>query len=173
MGMENYRMLAGVIAAHPDRKVVGRTRLQKEVKLLQSLGFPTDYSYTIHFYGPYSEGLYSDIGLLEAMGLVTEEEHLSKDGTPYYVITAEPEVDQADVEDYQEAIDTMAKTDSVVLELAATYDAFRDTGDSHDEALKRLRRRKGSKCDDGREQEALELLKELGLPTDSLTESAR
>ncbi|KKL80241.1 hypothetical protein LCGC14_2006760, partial [marine sediment metagenome] len=46
MSIENYRWLAGLIAAHPERKVVGRTRLQKEVKLLQRCGFPTDYSYT-------------------------------------------------------------------------------------------------------------------------------
>lgn len=52
---ERFRWLAGAIAAHKDRKVVGRTRLQKEIKLLQRLGFPTEYSYTLFFYGPYSE----------------------------------------------------------------------------------------------------------------------
>lgn len=163
MGMENCRWLAGLIAAHPDGKVVGRTRLQKEVKLLQSLGFPTDYSYTIHFYGPYSEGLHSDIGLLEVMGHVTEEEHFSQDGSPYYIITAEPGVDRSDVEEYQGKIDEMHAADAVVLELAATYDAFRDTGADHDEALRRLRRKKGSKCDNGNEKAALDLLKNLGL----------
>ena len=38
----NFWWLAGVIAAHDGRRVVGRTRLQKTVKLLQRLGLPTD-----------------------------------------------------------------------------------------------------------------------------------
>ena len=63
--MEKFRWLAAVVAAHPEHKVVGRTRLQKTVKLLQRLGAPLDYDYTIHFYGPYSEGVQADIGLLE------------------------------------------------------------------------------------------------------------
>ena len=88
MGMENYRLLAGLIAAHPDHKVAGRTRLQKEVKLLQRLGFPTDYSYTIHFYGPYSEGLQADTCLLEAFGMVEETSQMSKEGNPYYILRA-------------------------------------------------------------------------------------
>ena len=80
--MESFRWLAGVIAAHPDQQVVGRTRLQKEIKLLQRLGLPTDYSYSTHFYGPYSEELQAEIGLLESIGIVTEEEHTSRDDTP-------------------------------------------------------------------------------------------
>jgi hypothetical protein len=40
---ERFRWLAAAITAHPDRKVVGRTRLQKEIKLLQRLKFPTEY----------------------------------------------------------------------------------------------------------------------------------
>jgi hypothetical protein len=83
MSVENYRWLAALIAAHPGRKVVGRTRLQKEVKLLQRCGFPTDYSYTIHFYGPYSEALQADIGLLGAFGLADETPDVSKEGNPY------------------------------------------------------------------------------------------
>ena len=47
---EKFRWLAAVIAAHPGHKVVGRTRLQKTVKLLKQLGAPLDYDYMIHFY---------------------------------------------------------------------------------------------------------------------------
>ncbi|MBT4867920.1 MAG: hypothetical protein HON53_22695 [Planctomycetaceae bacterium] len=161
--MENYRWLAGLIAAHPDGQVVGRTRLQKEVKLLQSLGFPTDYAYMIHFYGPYSEGLHSDIGLLEGMGFVTEEECLGQGGNPYYIIETCDRAPSADVSEFNEKISLMVKADSVVLELAATYDAFRDTGADHEDALRRVRRKKGSKCDDGNLGAALSLLGNLEL----------
>ncbi len=94
MRTENYRYLVGLIAAHDGRRVVGRTRLQKEVKLLQRLGFPTDYAYMIHFYGPYSEGLNADIGLLSSAGLVREEMHVSKEGNPYYTMDADPRTQQ-------------------------------------------------------------------------------
>jgi len=46
---ENWRWLAAVIAAHPNHEVYGRTRLQKTVWLLQSMGMPTDYVYSLHF----------------------------------------------------------------------------------------------------------------------------
>lgn len=161
--MENYRWLAGLIAAHPHRKIVGRTRLQKEVKLLQSLGFGTDYSYTIHFYGPYSEGLSSDIGLLEAIGLVEETCDVTADGNPYYILKASPQAELPQIEDFRDEINKLAEAPAVELELAATYDAFRDAGSDHADALIRVRRKKGSKCDDGRLEAALTLLEELGL----------
>jgi hypothetical protein len=53
----------------------------------------------------------------------------------------------------------------VVVELAATYDMFRTMKSSHEEAMMRLRRKKGARCDDGNDIKALDLLRELGLPT--------
>jgi len=164
---EKFRWLAAVIAAHPDRKVVGRTRLQKTVKLLQRLGAPMDYDYMIHFYGPYSEGVQADIGLLENFGLVKEEPRTAQDGSPYFVLCATEAVDKfTDAEalkPYRKAIRTMSETDPVVLELAATYDAFRASGNDHKTALVRLKRKKGIKCESGNTEKALALLKKLGL----------
>ncbi|MGO8747181.1 MAG: hypothetical protein ACLQNE_14440 [Thermoguttaceae bacterium] len=161
---ERFRWLAAAIAAHPDRKVVGRTRLQKEIKLLQRLKFPTEYSYTLHFFGPYSEGLHAEIGLLESLGLVEEEPQTSQEGVPYYILRAKPDAVLAEIKPYQGFIDTMDAADAVVLELAATYDMFRGMGSDHKEALQRLRRKKGSKCEGGNEAAALQLLQTLGLP---------
>src|SRR4051794_6273378 len=90
MDIEQERFLAAVIAAHENRQVVGRTRLQKTIKLLQRLGLPSDYSYTNFFYGPYSEAVQADIRLLEHLGLVHEESHVGRDGNPYYIFKAEP-----------------------------------------------------------------------------------
>ena len=103
--------------------------------------------------------------MLEAFGLVSEEEHVAQDGTTYYTITATKDAQLAEIETYRPLIDRLAKTDLVVLELAATYDAFRQLGCDHDDALRRLRRKKGSKCDDGRDEKALQLLKQIGLST--------
>jgi hypothetical protein len=165
--MEKFRWLAAVVAAHPEHKVVGRTRLQKTVKLLQRLGAPLDYDYMIHFYGPYSEGVQSDIGLLESFGFVEEKECMSQDGSPYFVLHASADAQKLagrpDVKKFHSAIQAMSDADAVVLELAATYDAFREMGDDHKTALERLKRKKGTKCEQGRTAKALTLLKTLGL----------
>src|SRR4051794_2150515 len=91
MKIEKFLYLAGVIAAHEKSHVVGRTRLQKTVKLLQRIDLPTDYDYVLFFYGPYSEGVKSDLGLLEVLGLVQEKESSSSSGNPCYTIRARPE----------------------------------------------------------------------------------
>ncbi len=164
MKIENYRWLAGLVAAHPNREIVGRTRLQKTVKLLQRLGFPTDYRYTIYFYGPYSEDLQAGIDLLNRFGLIQEQEHRSRDGTVYYTIRAGEEAELPQIERFREVIDELSEADPVILELAATYDAFRELGCGHEDAFRRLRRKKGGKCNEGRDSQALGLLEKIGLP---------
>jgi len=164
---EKFFWLAAVIAAHKDHKVVGRTRLQKTVKLLKRMGAPLDYDYMIHFYGPYSEGVQADIGLLENFGLVEEERRLAQDGSEYFILQAKEDADKLvpskELEPFLKPIKTLEETDATILELAATYDAFREFGDDHETAMQRLRRKKGAKCDAGRDQKALSLLEELGL----------
>lgn len=164
---EKFRWLAAVIAAHPDHRVVGRTRLQKTVKLLQRLGAPLDYDYMIHFYGPYSDAVQADIGLLENLGLVTEKPRTKNDGSPYFILEAGAEAIKfarsSMMRPYRKAIQLMGQTNATVLELAATYDAFREMGNDHRTALARLRRKKGTKCEDGRDKKALALLEQLNL----------
>jgi len=166
MSITNQRWIAALIAAHPNHQVVGRTRLQKEVKLLQRLGFPTSYGYSIHFYGPYSESLQTEIGLMDAGGLIAETRETSQDGNEYYILKASNSDDLPDISDFKCHVDRLVSASPVVLELAATYDAFRESGESHENALVRLRRKKGSKCDSGNEDEALKLLGSLDLAND-------
>lgn len=164
--MERFRWTAAVVAAHKGGQVVGRTRLQKTIKLLQRLGLPTDYAYRNHFYGPYSPELQSDIGLLDDMGLLHEEavpSPASETGV-YYVIKAKEGAQLKELEPFLLPLRKLEEADPVVLELAATYDAFHEMGADHDEALSRLRRKKGAKCEQGREGKALGLLREIGLP---------
>jgi hypothetical protein len=164
VGTGNCWWLAGVIAEHEGRRVTGRTRLQKTVKLLQRLGLPTDYRFTIFFYGPYSEGILSDIRLLGQLGLVSEASLPVPEGaTPAFELTAREDAVLAEMAPFRPALRLMEKTDLVVLELAATYDAFRETGSGHDDAMKRLRHKKAGKCGPEREGRALELLAGLGL----------
>lgn len=166
MRHERFRWLAGVIAAHPEGRVFGRTRLQKTVRLLQRLGMPTDYEYTHHFYGPYSEGLQADIGLLTKLGLITEQHRRATDGTEYYVFEAPEEASLDAIASFEDGIEEMSQADPVVLELAATYDAYRELGFNHREALTKLREKKRTKVTDETETEALSLLGRLGLAQD-------
>lgn len=160
----NFWWLAAVIAAHEGRRVVGRTRLQKTVKLLQRLGLPTDYRYSIFFYGPYSEGVFGDTQLLAQMGLITEQEcPAGEAGTPYFVMTARQEAALEELSRWQEGIEAIQAADLVVLELAATYDAFREMGSDHEEAVTRLKHKKASRWTPERHARALELLRGLGL----------
>lgn len=161
---EDFRLLAAVIAAHPDRKVAGRTRLQKTVKLLQSVGMPTRFLYTIHFYGPYSEDLQACIGLLEKIGLAEEGERSSGDGgNVYYVVKATDAADAALVKGYQKQINLMADTPTDILELAATYQMFREQGDEPGVAVKRLKIKKAAKCIGDNVDKAMQLLRQLKL----------
>jgi uncharacterized protein YwgA len=165
--MERFQWLAAIVAAHKDHKVIGRTRLQKTVKLLQRLGAPLDFSYKLHHYGPYSEDLQSEIGLLENIGLITENQSTSSDGTTYYTLEANPIaldlINKPEFEPFQAYIDTINKIDPVILELAATYDAYKEAGSDDSDAMNRLREKKGAKCYDGKAEKAIELLREIGL----------
>ncbi|MCQ3951089.1 MAG: hypothetical protein DPW14_14880 [Planctomycetes bacterium] len=165
MRYETFRWLAAVIVAHPEKKIVGRTRLQKTIWLLQRLGLPTGYSYKTYFYGPYSEDLHAELGLLQRFEIVTEDPKEARDGSPYFIIQAKDTDHLPSLPDnLTKALKTISGTDdTTILELAATYDAFRSQGSDHAEAIERLRRKKGAKCEGGREDKALQLLAKLGL----------
>jgi uncharacterized protein YwgA len=162
MTPESFRWLAGLIAAHKDGKVVGRTRLQKTVRLLQRKGAPRHYSYNLHFYGPYSEDLFADIQLTCQMELIREEAITKGDNT-YFIYRATASAALTEVQPFQKWIDVIQKTKDIPLELAATYDAFREMGYDHEDAMERLRKKKPAKCNPKSEREALALLKELEL----------
>jgi uncharacterized protein YwgA len=166
MRLEEFRWLAAAIASHQNRRIVGRTRLQKTIYLLQRHGFPTSYSYSLHFYGPYSEELLSDVQLLEQLDLVSEEGRQGSDHVYFRIVANESACQDEVMTPYLPMVERLQETDATVLELAATYDAFCELGYDHEESLRRLRLKKGGKCTPESEQSALTLLsilKELSL----------
>ena len=164
MKIARYRWLAGVIAAHPERRLVGRTRLQKEIWFLQRKGMPSDYDFKLHYYGPYSEGVQADINLLERFGMVNETTRPTKDDQLFSSFEASPEAELPEIKPFEKTIGLLEGTNAVVLELGATYDMFRKAKLNHAQALDFLHRKKGEKCAEGREDKALALLQELELP---------
>jgi uncharacterized protein YwgA len=131
---------------------------------MQRLGLPTDYVYSLHFYGPYSEEVKADIGLAQQFGLITEAAKCARDGTEYFVLSARSSTTLPDIQQFSAALKLiMSEDDPIVLELAATYDAFRKMGLNREEALKNVREMKRDKCNDAREKRALNLIAELAL----------
>jgi hypothetical protein len=166
MLIEQFRWLAGVIAAHPGRKVFGRTRLQKTVFLLEELGLPTHYDYSLHFYGPYSEGLNAELRLARQLDLIKEERRTGEEND-YYVYQASEDAALPNLAPFLPALQAIQATPDVPLELAATYHAFRLLGYDHPAALDRLHWKKGpAKCTPENEDRALGLLKQLKLPVE-------
>jgi len=164
MKTERFRWLAAIIHANPQHKLIGRTRLQKQMYLLQQLGLPADYQFRMHHYGTYSEGIQSDIMLLERLGLVEEEQQPTRDDErTYSVFTARDSAAMDEVGEFSEQIQRMSEEDSVVLELAATYDAFFQKTGNHERAQTLLERMKQDKCEDNRMEKARTLLADLKL----------
>lgn len=162
--IDNIELLQAVIAAHPSHQIVGKTRLQKTIYLLQRLGLPTSYEFEMHFYGPYSDELTDDAHFAVAAGLISEDRNISNDGVPYYTFRAKMNGAPRELGALNEDVAEIAKIkDPVLLELAATYDAFRTKGQDGEEALESLRDKKGDKCSGGRDQKAINFLEQLGL----------
>lgn len=88
---------------------------------------------------------------LESIGLVEEVERTSFFGdAPYYVIRVIDDAKLPDIGQFDEYIQLMADSDSVVLEVAATYDAFREQGDDHEQCKGSAKKRAISAMKDGR-----------------------
>jgi len=166
MRIERFRWLAGLIAAQPGRKLVGRTRLQKTVRLLQRVGMPSDYEFRMHHYGPYSEGVQADISLLDRLGLVNEMEEQANQGHTYSVFEAMRSAELPEIDRFRQVVSLLSEEETTILELAATYDMYREKKIPHSLALRFLKSKKGDKCGEGRRDQALKLLCKLKLPTD-------
>jgi uncharacterized protein YwgA len=165
MHIRQIDYLASVIANCHDQQVIGRTKLQKIIYLLQECGLPSNYSYSMYFYGPYSEDVKADLAVLKYSHII-DETLASKKGEEgeYYVLKViDKEFEPIDLSNWRDAIEEMDNTDSVILELAATYVEFRDSGYDEKEAEERVRRMKGLKCGHGNLKAALDLIQNLGL----------
>ena len=130
---ERSQLLTGVIAAHPNRTISSRARLQKTIWLLQFFGFPTDYAYTLFFRSPYSEELVFDLMLLEHMQLITQRHVID-----HYVITA---VVMPSLGRFHPTVVALSQTTDTMLELMTAYTRLRRFKQGHNMILKKLRKR--------------------------------
>lgn len=148
--------------------VVGKIRLQKIVYLLDQLGLESGYDFDYHHYGPYSAELADAVDLKVIFGEIEEDvRRRQSDGVPYSVFKSKHEIGSSVGHLSTERVAVLSrlfeKYSATTLELAATAHWL-----AKEEALpdwrSELVKRKGVKTKNGRTEEALELLGELGLP---------
>lgn len=119
------KIVAQVLEASSG-KVVGRIRLQKMVYLLQQLGSGSDFKFSYHHYGPYSEEV--SVAVQRASVLdktISENEKLSKFGGWYSEFDLIKPINsefigRLSIKEASQYAEIMKAETSVVLELAAT-----------------------------------------------------
>ncbi len=147
-------------------EIVGKTRLQKTVYLLDACGLGSGFEFEYHNYGPFSSDLAFETDASVATGLLKPEERRGFHEVPYVVYRTDAEpptrIGALDAEVVLEKLGVLKGYSAIVLELAATIQYFRDLGDS-DKINDRVRQLKPLKATPERLQKAWDLLDALGL----------
>ena len=151
-------------------EIVGKVRLQKIVYLLDQLGLNSGFSYEYRHYGPYSEDLADEVEGDRIFGRIkADQKYRQRDGVPYVVYgvgdpsKGDPTDRHPFPDDLREALAEMNRCSATVLELAATMHWLKVV-EHLDNWRAELNKRKGVKAEEGRDNEALELLRKLELP---------
>lgn len=148
-------------------KIVGKTRLQKVAYLLFAKDlWPTDLTFSYHYYGPFSHELSYGVDDAVALDLVSAERRLGSHKEPYVVFSAQPTTPDFPAADHRELVQgvlaTLSKYSAVELELAATAHFLSDV-ERVNNCWDEVRARKGDKATPQRETNAKRLLAELHL----------
>ena len=88
--MDARDLVLAVVAQCPDKKVPGRTVLQKVVYFC-TVGLRLDVTYFPHYFGPYSEEIAQATRSLCSLGFLSESRHLMSTGTWGYEYHLTPE----------------------------------------------------------------------------------
>lgn len=118
-----------VVAAAGGR-LVGKTRLQKTVYVLELAGVGFDFPFSYHYYGPYSEDLACAVLDAQVDGLIEENEETAQWGGRYSIFEAKGDPKILDERrSAREALVKIAKSaDPVELEIAATAAFLKSEG---------------------------------------------
>ena len=150
-------------------EIVGRTRFQKQVYLLDRCGADFGFRYVYHHYGPYSFDLADGWVDARAENRITIEERLGRYSIRYSIFRTDASVEppsaigKLPAEAARMLLGKMQEVSDIVLELAATIAFFRAEGYDRPAAVEETRQRKSVKSDNGRLEKAQHFLKEIGL----------
>ena len=170
--MKAEEIVVAMVALHGN-KLVGRTRMQKEVYLLERCGARLGLRYTYHYYGPYSFDLAGGWDIAEGEGRIELDERFSDQGVPYTIFRLKEEdvrvksIGQLSVGVARSFVEKMTKVSDIVLEVAATILFLRDQwsyyGKGEVGPVEETKRRKPIKASRARLELAIALLRDLGL----------
>jgi uncharacterized protein len=157
------------IVALSGGKLVGRTRMQKTVYLLDVVGLGSGAAYYYYNFGPFSDEVANGISDSKFGGnLIEETENRMSDGSPFSIFKAAKPAEQINsvgrlpAEQAKRLLQRFAMSNATVLELAATIhwlSQIERVPDWRGELV----RRKGSKTQNGRMDRAAALLNALGV----------
>jgi uncharacterized protein YwgA len=153
-----------------EGEIIGKIRTQKIFYLLNALGMESDYSFSYHHYGPYSQGLANQIDMLILFeGKIHEEQIRGNFGNSYSIYSLPPRNDSPPnmvgsvaFEAAKEYIAKMKAVTSVVLELAATIHWLKHREGCEDWQAE-VKLRKPQKATEENVREAFQLLQALKL----------
>lgn len=160
-------LIAQILKASGGR-IVGRIRLQKMIYLLQQLGLGSDFKFSYHHYGPYSEEASTAVQRAAAIGKLIKETETPLSYGGFYsefelvAAQASDRIGNLAERDAKQFASLMKAETSVVLELAATIHWLKSKEKVSDWE-KELRLRKPGKASQENTARAKKLLSSLGL----------
>ncbi|MDL2298450.1 hypothetical protein LJC40_04825 [Synergistaceae bacterium OttesenSCG-928-D05] len=121
MSLQDEASLVVDVIKAAGGRLVGKTRLQKTIYLLQVAGWEAGFNYRYYHYGPYSEDLSDATNHGVYLGIVNEKEETTTWGGAYSIYSTTDKTPKTKMSaPLTKLIETAAKANSVVLELAAT-----------------------------------------------------
>lgn len=164
--MSGADTVAGLIALNGGR-LVGKTRLQKTVYLLQQCGLDSNFEFEYHNFGPFSSELAECTKEAKIDGLIDISESQGFHGVPYSTFTAKidppREFLNMSAADVQKLLRMMEGFSAIEMELAATIAFLNDCGVASADINASVRELKPLKSTGERLDSAHALLEQLGL----------
>ena len=175
--MNAEEIVVGLVALN-DKELVGRTRLQKTIYLLDRCGAEFGLPFEYYRYGPYSFEFVGGLNDALADERIEVEEKPGRHKVPYAIFRTDAErprtLGNLPAERAVSLLGQMKYVSDFVLELAATIVFLRDewhyygknevsAAEATDAAVEETKRRKVLKATPERLDKALALLSDLGL----------
>lgn len=147
--------------------IVGKTRLQKTVYLLEAKGIGFGFDFDYHKYGPFSAELAFATDDAESLKLIEANKEQGFHQIPYVTFSSldkAPEFQDGDdlKTNRKTALDTMGGYSAIVLELAATAVYLQRNG-FEERQWEEVEKRKTLKATPERMKKAKKLVADLGL----------
>ena len=156
----------GALVQLNEGKIIGKTRLQKTVFLLESKKLGNDFDFDYHNFGPFSSELAFAVDGAEFLGYLETEEHHGHHSIPYVIFKSTdkaPKFENDDLlEERRNVLATIRDYTPLQLEIAATAIYLKGNG-YPDTSWQEVKNRKPLKAKDNTIDAAKVLVEELRL----------